>query len=38
MDLLLPQLLLDVGTFASFGSAAVGPLANGDFYFNSHGT
>lgn len=30
--------ILDVGTFATFASAAVGPLPNGDFYFNAHGS
>ncbi|MDP2363929.1 MAG: hypothetical protein Q8M94_09195, partial [Ignavibacteria bacterium] len=29
--------VFSVGTLASFSSAAVGPLANGDFYFNAHG-
>ena len=29
--------VLSVGTLVSFSSAAVGPLANGDFYFNAHG-
>lgn len=30
--------ILDVGTFATFASAAVGPLPNGDFYYNAHGS
>lgn len=30
--------ILDVGSFTSFGSAAVGPLANEDFYFNAQGS
>ena len=29
--------VISVGTLASFSSAAIGPLANGDFYFNAHG-
>lgn len=29
--------VISVGTLASFSSAAVGPLSNGDFYFNAHG-
>ena len=29
--------VISIGTLASFSSAAVGPLANGDFYFNAHG-
>ena len=32
----IPQ-VLNVGTLVSFSSAAVGALANGDFYFNAHG-
>ncbi len=31
-----PQ-VVSIGTLVSFSSAAVGPLANGDFYFNAHG-
>jgi len=30
--------VLDVGSFVTFSSAAVGPLANGDFYYNAHGS
>ena len=29
--------VISVGTLVSFSSAAIGPLANGDFYFNAHG-
>ena len=29
--------IVNVGTLASFGSAAVGPLSSGDFYFNAQG-
>ncbi len=28
---------VNIGTLVSFSSAAVGPLPNGDFYFNAHG-
>ena len=29
--------IVNIGTLASFGSAAVGPLSSGDFYFNAQG-
>ncbi|HEX9253876.1 MAG TPA: hypothetical protein VF870_16630, partial [Ignavibacteriaceae bacterium] len=29
--------VVNIGTLASFGSAAVGPLSSGDFYFNAQG-
>ncbi len=29
--------IVNIGVLVSFSSAAVGPLANGDFYFNAHG-
>lgn len=29
--------IVSIGTLVSFSSAAVGPLPNGDFYFNAHG-
>src|SRR5690606_1236008 len=32
-----PQ-VVDVGDWVTFASASVGPLANGDFYFNAHGS
>ena len=31
-----PQ-VVSIGTLVSFSSAAVGPMSNGDFYFNAHG-
>ena len=29
--------IVNIGALVSFSSAAVGPLPNGDFYFNAHG-